>query len=106
MSSDSSNLALSTQFNFVGYYIFRSANGEKNAFRNGSNPKSEFSDKAYQDIYARTLSHRVRVYDYEERLDIAYYGLVGSFATPKLYVRQLSHLSVCVRRLIMPAGEI
>lgn len=26
--------------NFLGYYIFRTANGEKNDFRNGSNPKS------------------------------------------------------------------
>ncbi len=26
--------------NFTGYYIFRSANGEKNDFRNGKNPKS------------------------------------------------------------------
>jgi hypothetical protein len=29
-------------FNFVGYYIFRVANAEKNAFRNGNNPKSSF----------------------------------------------------------------
>lgn len=28
--------------NLLGYYIFRDANGEKNAFRNGQNPKSEF----------------------------------------------------------------
>ncbi len=27
--------------NLAGYYIFRSANGEKNDFRNGKNPKSE-----------------------------------------------------------------
>jgi hypothetical protein len=26
--------------NFLGYYIFRDANGEKNNFRNGQNPKS------------------------------------------------------------------
>lgn len=26
--------------NFAGYYIFRTANGEKNDFRNGKNPKS------------------------------------------------------------------
>ena len=26
--------------NILGYYIFRSANGEKNDFRNGRNPKS------------------------------------------------------------------
>jgi len=29
--------------NFLGYYIFRDANGEKNNFRNGKNPKSEFA---------------------------------------------------------------
>lgn len=28
--------------NFLGYYIFRTANGEKNDFRNGMNPKSAF----------------------------------------------------------------
>jgi delta14-sterol reductase len=27
--------------NISGYYIFRDANGEKNDFRNGKNPKSE-----------------------------------------------------------------
>jgi hypothetical protein len=27
-------------FNFTGYYIFRTANAEKNDFRNGKNPKS------------------------------------------------------------------
>lgn len=27
--------------NGLGYYIFRAANGEKNDFRNGRNPKSE-----------------------------------------------------------------
>lgn len=27
-------------FNFGGYYIFRTANAEKNDFRNGKNPKS------------------------------------------------------------------
>ena len=29
--------------NATGYYIFRGANGEKNDFRNGSNPKSKFA---------------------------------------------------------------
>lgn len=27
--------------NLAGYYIFRAANGEKNDFRNGRNPKSK-----------------------------------------------------------------
>lgn len=30
--------------NFLGYYIFRDANGEKNDFRNGRNPKSTQSN--------------------------------------------------------------
>ena len=30
---------------FTGYWIFRSANGEKNDFRNGRNPKSRSFDK-------------------------------------------------------------
>jgi hypothetical protein len=28
--------------NLLGYYVFRDANGEKNDFRNGRNPKSAF----------------------------------------------------------------
>ena len=32
--------------NLLGYYIFRTANGEKNDFKNGKNPKSEFSQFA------------------------------------------------------------
>lgn len=30
--------------NALGYYIFRAANGEKNDFRNGRNPKSAFAN--------------------------------------------------------------
>lgn len=33
--------ALIVLVNFTGYYIFRDANGEKNDFRNGKNPKSK-----------------------------------------------------------------
>ncbi len=32
--------ALIVSVNLLGYYIFRAANGEKNDFRNGKNPKS------------------------------------------------------------------
>ena len=34
------NTILILLVNFLGYYIFRDANGEKNDFRNGRNPKS------------------------------------------------------------------
>ncbi len=33
------NVALVLLVNGIGYYIFRAANGEKNDFRNGNNPK-------------------------------------------------------------------
>lgn len=39
----------------VGYYIFRSANGEKNDFRNGRNPKSTFSTCPHPRV--RTIPH-------------------------------------------------
>ena len=36
------NTAAIIAVNLLGYYIFRAANGEKNDFRNGRNPKSAF----------------------------------------------------------------
>ena len=33
--------ALIVLVNFTGYWVFRAANGEKNDFRNGKNPKSK-----------------------------------------------------------------
>lgn len=36
--------ALIVAVNLLGYYIFRDANGEKNDFRNGRNPKSRFCE--------------------------------------------------------------
>ena len=39
--------ALILLVNFTGYWIFRDANGEKNDFRNGKNPKSEFRVHSY-----------------------------------------------------------
>ena len=36
--------ALIVAVNLLGYYIFRDANGEKNDFRNGRNPKSRFRE--------------------------------------------------------------
>ena len=35
------NTLLILAVDFLGYYIFRDANGEKNDFRNGRNPKSK-----------------------------------------------------------------
>ena len=35
--------ALIVLVNLAGYYIFRAANGEKNDFRNGRNPKSQYT---------------------------------------------------------------
>lgn len=36
--------------NLLGYWIFRGANGEKNEFRNGKNPKSELYFPTYGTI--------------------------------------------------------
>ena len=38
-------------FNFLGYHIFRSANGEKNDFRNGSNRKSELRVRSPKNVF-------------------------------------------------------
>ena len=35
--------------NLLGYYVFRAANGEKNDFRNGRNPKSGCTSSCYRD---------------------------------------------------------
>lgn len=48
--------------NLLGYYIFRAANGEKNDFRNGRNPKSSSSVLLCQVI--------VLTFDLQSRLEI------------------------------------
>ena len=37
----------------IGYWIFRSANGEKNDFRNGRNPKSRLFDRITRMVLIR-----------------------------------------------------
>jgi len=53
--------------NFLGYYIFRDANGEKNNFRNGQNPKSEFLLKQLEKNSMLTLD-RPQIHDYRQGL--------------------------------------
>ena len=54
--------------NLLGYYIFRNANGEKNDFRNGKNPKSEHLDVCGGMNDTNTLYCRPQIYDYGERV--------------------------------------
>jgi delta14-sterol reductase len=78
--------------NFLGYYIFRAANNEKNEFRNGRNPKSA--------CLAKLCLHRVRadfrddvtyrrslVYDDRAGIQATHLRLVGCLPPPKLSVR-------------------
>ena len=54
--------------NLLGYYIFRDANGEKNNFRNGKNPKSEYFDVCGGINDTNILYCRPQIHDYGERI--------------------------------------
>ncbi len=43
--------------NLLGYYIFRAANGEKNDFRNGRNPKGEYAHMAFRTFLLRSTAY-------------------------------------------------
>ena len=51
--------------NLAGYYIFRAANGEKNDFRNGRNPKSA-SCLSYRVVRLPNPACRSEVHDHRE----------------------------------------
>lgn len=72
--------------NILGYYIFRTANGEKDDFRNGRNPKSTvFFSFPFQRLYTESMD-RPPVYGYSKGNQAAYFGLVGTVSSPKLLV--------------------
>jgi delta14-sterol reductase len=69
--------------NLLGYYIFRDANGEKNDFRNGRNPKSEqfFSPYTFfSDVNAPLFRFEV-LYDVH-RFETSHFRVVGPIETP------------------------
>ena len=74
--------------NFLGYWIFRSANNEKNEFRNGRNPKSQFHRQL--SLCGICLnSRRSHVHAHRAWHEAFDFRLVGSLSPPKLYVRFL-----------------
>lgn len=82
--------ALVIAVNLAGYYIFRSSNGEKNDFRNGRNPKSEFKDYAFNTYTNIHMRNRPPVHADRARHQASYYRLVGQVPSPELHVRFFS----------------
>ena len=74
--------------NLLGYYIFRTANAEKDDFRNGKNPKSGLFSHFFPSI--PDGEYRVNIYVYQTRNKVAYVGMVGTLTPPELLVRQRS----------------
>lgn len=72
--------------NALGYWIFRDANGEKNNFRNGKNPKSEWSNLVTVPV-TDSLRNRPEILYDGEGIQVTHVGLVGALAPPKLLVR-------------------
>ena len=54
--------------NFLGFYIFRVANSEKNDFRNGKNPKSEYLDVYGSMNCTNILYCRSQIHYYGKRI--------------------------------------
>lgn len=79
------NTALIILVNLTGYWIFRAANGEKNDFRNGRNPKSKLTS-------GLKLSHadcadRLEIHGHEARHEASHLRLVGPLSPSQLPVR-------------------
>lgn len=72
--------------NALGYWIFRDANGEKNDFRNGKNPKSGWLSSVTVSV-TDDQGNRPKIHDDGEGIEIAHVGMVGAITPPKLFVR-------------------
>jgi len=77
--------------NLLGYYIFRTANAEKDDFRNGKNPKSRLLSL----LISTSLDgeYRLNIYANQTRNKVAYVGMVGTLSSSKLLVCR--HYIVC-----------
>jgi hypothetical protein len=74
--------------NFLGYYIFRTSNNEKNEFRNGRNPKSACVKlTSTSGLIEQCHNFRSRVYDNRTWIQVAHFRLVGRIPPPELHVR-------------------
>jgi Ergosterol biosynthesis ERG4/ERG24 family len=62
--------------NLSGYYIFRVANGEKDQFRKGQNPKSKCSSYFCLACITEPFA-RLEVFGHEKRFQITYRRVVG-----------------------------
>ena len=81
--------ALIVVANFTGYYIFRVANGDKNNFRNGKNPKSTRSAGSFaQSLLMRDLC-RPDLYEDQTGYQANYLRLVGLLPPSQLCVCSL-----------------
>lgn len=83
-------VALTLITNFTGYYIFRDANGEKNDFRNGRNPKSSWNIHWFCFILPYLTPNRFEILCYWERFQAFNIWVVGAVSAPQLFVRLLS----------------
>src|SRR5262245_63835490 len=63
--------ALIFVLNGLGYYVFRSANGEKDEFRKGNNPRSQ-SFRPSLTVWMLILCFRFEIHVNEEWLQIAH----------------------------------
>jgi hypothetical protein len=68
--------------NLLGYYVFRDANGEKNDFRNGRNPKSAFPPLTTAFINIDLLLFRFEILYDIYWLEASHFRVVGSIKTP------------------------
>lgn len=84
------NVTLVLLVNGIGYYVFRTANGEKNDFRNGKNPKSVSRTLNKSNCRRLTLwfvtIHRSQVHENGPRVQVAHLRLVGTFKASELSV--------------------
>ena len=73
--------------NGLGYYIFRTANGEKNDFRNGKNPKSEFKSYEVEGCPHPFMQlYRSSIFCDQIWIETYYFRLVGSLEASELFV--------------------
>ena len=93
---DPTGVALVLLVTTTGYWIFRSANGEKNNFRNGRNPKSAgyLSPLPFRLI---DPGYRSQVHAHEEGHEASHIRMVGKVSASQLFVsnypvREAGHL--------------
>lgn len=96
--------ALVVLVNFTGYYIFRDANGEKNDFRNGRNPKSKLHLKHVVTQLVEGYT-RSQIHGDEAWHEAAHVWLVGSLSSSQLSVCRLVR-QACSRLISHHSGQV